>query len=120
MLVDTSVWIDHFRRPNTQLTELLEVSQVWTHAFVIGELACGNLSRRSDVLSSFAALPQAPLVEHDEVLAFIERQRLQGKGLGWMDVNLLASARLARLSFWTQDKKLAAAATALRLRSSGH
>ena len=120
MLVDTSVWIDHFRRRNTRLAEHLEAMQVWTHPFVVGELACGNLGRRSEVLGSLAALPHAPMVSHEEVLEFLERQRLQGKGLGWLDMHLLASARLARIPFWTQDKKLAAVADELNLKSAGH
>lgn len=120
MLVDTSVWTDHFRRRNVRLAEQLEAMQVWTHPFVIGELACGNLARRSEVLASLGALPHAPLVDHHEVLEFIERQRLAGKGLGWLDMHLLASARLARLPFWTQDKKLALIASELNLKPRAH
>jgi predicted nucleic acid-binding protein len=115
MLVDTSVWIDHFRRRHHPLAEHLEAMQVWTHPFVIGELACGNLARRGDVLTALDALPQAPLVDHAEVRAFIEAHHLHGRGLGWVDVHLLASARLARLPFWTQDKRLATVARDLAL-----
>jgi len=113
MLVDTSVWIDHFRRKSTRLSELLEAAQVWSHPFVIGELACGNLARRQEVLSALDALPQAPLVDHAEVRDFIETHRLSGRGLGWIDVHLLASARLGRLPFWTVDKRLATVARTL-------
>lgn len=113
MLVDTSVWIDHFRRKNARLSELLEAAQAWSHPFVIGELACGNLARRRDVLAYLDALPQAPLVDHDEVREFIETHRLSGHGLGWIDVHLLASARLGSLPFWTVDKRLAAIARTL-------
>jgi predicted nucleic acid-binding protein len=120
VLVDTSVWIDHFRRRNARLVEQLEAAQVWTHPFVIGEIACGNLGRRSQILGLLAALPQAPLVSHDEVLSFLDRQRLQGKGLGWMDMHLLASARLAQIPFWTHDKNLAAVAGHLDLEPSAH
>jgi len=115
MLVDTSVWIDHFRRKNARLSELLEAAQVWSHPFVIGELACGNLARRSEVLQWLEALPQAPLVNHEEVREFIETHRLNGRGLGWVDVHLLASARLGRLPFWTVDKRLAVVARTLAL-----
>jgi predicted nucleic acid-binding protein len=115
MLVDTSVWIDHFRRRHHPLAEHLEAMQVWTHPFVIGELACGNLARREEVLTALDALPQAPIVDHAEVRAFIEAHHLHGRGLGWVDVHLLASARLARLPFWTQDKRLAAVARDLAL-----
>jgi len=117
MLVDTSVWVDHLRRRNSTLAGLLEQSQVWTHAFVIGELACGNLAQRDKVLSALTALPQAPVASHDEVLAFLDSHHLMGRGLGWIDVHLLASAKLGRLPFWTLDKRLAAVATALQLQS---
>ena len=115
MLVDTSVWIDHFRRRNARLAELLEATQVWTHPFVIGELTCGNLSRRAEVLGLLEVLPAVQLANHDEVLAFIAVQRLHGRGLGWVDVHLLASARLAGLPLWTLDRRLASAATDLLL-----
>ncbi|MHB8622199.1 MAG: type II toxin-antitoxin system VapC family toxin [Sulfuricaulis sp.] len=115
MLIDTSVWVDHFRRRNARLAELVEVAQVWTHPFVVGELACGILSRRREVLSLLEALPQAPLVDHREVLTFIEARRLPGRGLGWVDVHLLASARLVGLPFWTLDKSLFEAARELAL-----
>jgi predicted nucleic acid-binding protein len=117
MLVDTSVWVDHLRRRNATLVGLLEQAQVWTHAFVIGELACGNLAQRDTVLDALAALPQAPVADHVEVLAFLDAHRLMGRGLGWFDVHLLASAKLARLPFWTLDKRLAAVALTLQLQS---
>ena len=117
MLVDTSVWVDHLRRGNAALVVLLEQTQVWTHSFVVGELACGNLAQRDKVLSALSALPHAPVCGHDEALAFLESHRLMGRGLGWVDMHLLASARLAKLLFWTLDKRLAAVATALQLQS---
>ena len=119
MLVDTSVWIDHLRRRNATLVALLEQARVWTHAFVIGELACGNLGRRSDVLTSLAALPQVPSVPHPEVLAFLDARRLMGRGLGWIDVHLLAAATLAKFPFWTLDKRLATVAAELGLQVRG-
>jgi predicted nucleic acid-binding protein len=115
MLVDTSVWVDHFRRKSARLAALLEASQVWSHPFVVGELACGNLARRREVLSYLDALPQAPLVDHEEVRGFIESHGLSGRGLGWIDVHLLASARLAQLPFWTLDQRLAVVARTLGL-----
>jgi predicted nucleic acid-binding protein len=69
MLVDTSVWVDHLRRRNATLVALLEHAQVWTHAFIVGELACGHLAQRDKVLSSLTALPHAPVAAHDEVHA---------------------------------------------------
>jgi predicted nucleic acid-binding protein len=117
MLVDTSVWVDHLRRGNATLVALLEQTQVWTHAFVVGELACGNLAQRDKLLSALTALPHAPIAGHDEVLALLENHRLMGRGLGWVDIHLLASARLAKLPFWTLDKRLATIAVALQLQN---
>ncbi|MBV9723933.1 MAG: PIN domain-containing protein [Gammaproteobacteria bacterium] len=117
MLVDTSVWVDHLRRRNATLVALLDQTLVWTHAFVVGELACGNLAQRDKLLSALTALPHAPVAGHEEVLAFVESNRLMGRGLGGVDMHLLASARLAKLPFWTLDKRLAAVATALQLQS---
>jgi hypothetical protein len=115
VLVDTSIWIDHFRRPNPRLANLLETVQVSIHPFVIGELACGNLQRRREILGLLAALPAVPIVDHEEVLQLIETSRLSGRGLGWTDMHLLASARLAGVPLWTSDKRLANAARALSI-----
>jgi predicted nucleic acid-binding protein len=114
-LVDTSVWVDHLRRRNATLVGLLEQAQVWTHPFVIGELACGNLARRETVLTSLAELPHVQVVSHLDVLAFTETHRLMGRGLGWIDMHLLASAILTKLPFWTLDKRLSATAAQLSL-----
>ena len=105
------------RRRNATLVVLLEQTQVWTHSFVVGELACGNLAHRDKVLSALSALPHAPVCSHDEALAFLESHRLMGRGLGWVDMHLLASAKLAKLAFWMLDKRLATVATALQLQS---
>lgn len=106
MLVDTSIWIDHFQRLNPVLVEELHDGSVWTHPFILGELACGNLAQRGKILGLFAALPVVPVAGHGEVLAFIEHRRLMGRGLGWIDVHLLASAVLASAPLWTSDKRL--------------
>jgi predicted nucleic acid-binding protein len=116
VIVDTSVWINHLRRPNADLEHLLEIGLVTTHPFVVGELACGSIGRRSEFLRLIDALPAAPVAAHDEVMAFIERQRLHGSGLGWTDVHLLASARLSRQSLWSADRRLREAAVRLGLR----
>ncbi len=115
MLVDTSVWIDHFRRSNAALARQLSEAEVWCHSFVVGELACGRLRDRAEVLSLLATLPQAPLAGHDEVLTFVESNRLAGTGIGWIDAHLLAAARLARVGLWTMDRPLVAVAVELGL-----
>lgn len=89
---------------------LLEAGQVHIHPFVIGELACGNLAQRATILALLAELPQASVVEHERVLAFLETARLMGRGIGWVDVSLLASAVADRLGLWTLDRRLAATA----------
>jgi predicted nucleic acid-binding protein len=113
ILVDTSVWIDHLRSGNSRLAELLEGAEVLCHSFVLGELACGTLKRREEILSLLGNLPQAPRAEEKEVLAFLGTHRLFGIGLGWIDVHLLASARLAGAALWTRDRRLASAAESL-------
>jgi hypothetical protein len=113
ILVDTSVWVDHLRRGNDRLRSLLHDERVLGHPFVLGELACGNLRNRGRILSLLASLPQAPLAGHAETLGFLESGKLHGKGVGWIDIHLLASARLASASLWTLDRRLARAAASL-------
>ncbi len=113
ILVDTSVWIDHLRVTDRQLAGLLLEEAVLCHPFVVGELACGALSRRSEVLGLLWNLTQAPVVEHEEVLTFLDSHALMASGLGWVDVHLLASAKLAGERFWTRDRRLAQAARRL-------
>lgn len=113
VLVDTSVWIDHLRRTNARLVSLLEQGMVAVHPFVVGELACGNLKRRDEILVMLEALPASPVVGHDEALRFVAARRLQGHGLGWVDVHLLASSLLGGCTLWSLDRRLAAAATDL-------
>lgn len=115
MLVDTSVWINHFRRSNDDLDYLLVDGQVMTHPFVIGELACGSIRERDEVLRLFEALPVTPMASHNEVLEFVDRERLHGSGLGWIDVHLLASAKLAHVPLWSADRRLRQAAIRLGL-----
>jgi len=113
ILVDTSVWIDHFHRGNARLASLLDSGQVWCHDFVVGELACGRLEGRTEILSYLNNLPRAATAEHDEVLGLVEGRRLSGEGLGWIDVHLLAAALIDRLPLWTRDRALHAAAKRL-------
>jgi predicted nucleic acid-binding protein len=106
LLADTSVWIEHFRHGNIGLEYPLSSGQVVSHPFIIGELACGNLKNRSRILALLDTLPLAPQAEHEEVMHFIEKFNLMGKGLGYIDAHLLASAMLASLPLWTLDKRL--------------
>lgn len=106
VLVDTSVWVSHLREGNAQLETLLDQGAVVCHPFVIGELACGNLRNRVEILSLLPLLPTAEIAEQDEVLQFIDNHRLMGKGLGFIDLHLLASAALTGAPLWTLDKRL--------------
>ena len=110
ILVDTSVWVEHLRRGLPRLATLLQAGEVLIHPWVIGELACGNLRNRSQVLELLQGLPAATVASDVEVLLLIERERLIGRGIGYVDVHLLASARLSRCGLWTQDRRLAAVA----------
>lgn len=106
ILVDTSIWIDHLRKGDDRLVALLNEGSVLIHHLVIEELACGNLSRRDETLELMEALPQAPQVRHAEFLDFVTRHRLDGMGLGAVDVHLLAATCLAHARLWTRDRKL--------------
>ncbi len=116
VLVDTSVWVSHLREMHANLANLLNDGEVACHPFIVGELACGNLKNRTIILSLLEALPMVAAAEHEEVLTFIESHSLMGKGLGYVDVHLLASAALSRLPIWTLDKKLEQVADMLRVK----
>jgi predicted nucleic acid-binding protein len=118
-LVDTSVWVDHFRTPHHPLAALLEDGEVLCHPFVIGELACGHLRRRAEILALLADLPRLPALATEEVMAFVEGHRLMGKGLGWVDVHVLAATVASRETLWTKDRRLADAATRLGVNAIG-
>jgi predicted nucleic acid-binding protein len=116
ILVDTSVWIDHFRRTEPRLVAALDREDVLVHPFVVGELACSNLRNRRIILALLRRLPEAPTATDDEVLSFVQRRSLSGRGIGLVDVHLLASLVLhgtARL--WTADRQLAEVANDLAL-----
>jgi predicted nucleic acid-binding protein len=115
ILVDTSVWIDHLRRGNAQLEDLLRDGLVLVHPFVFGELALGRLKRRSEILCLLGEMPRPKAASHEEVLEFVDRHELAGSGIGWIDVHLLVSAALSRVSLWTLDRRLAIAAGRLAL-----
>jgi predicted nucleic acid-binding protein len=115
ILVDTSVWINHFRGSSSVLAELLDQERVLVHPFVIGELACGNLANREEIIALLGALARAAKADDDEVLFFIDRHNLMGRGIGLIDVHLLASCLMSRASIWTADKRLRAAAEGLNI-----
>jgi predicted nucleic acid-binding protein len=106
VLVDTSVWVEHLRHGCPGLEFLLDEGDVLCHPFIIGELACGRLSRRAEILALLRSLPQAAVADPEEVLSFLDTHRLMGVGLGFIDVHLLAAARLHQASLWTLDRKL--------------
>jgi len=116
VLVDTSVWVSHLRDGNNELASLLNEGRVLCHPFIIGELACGNLKDRAMILSFLQWLPMSIEAEHEEVLYFIENNRLMGKGIGYVDAHLIASAVLTGIPIWTLDKKLAQVADSLQIK----
>lgn len=116
ILADTSVWIDHFHSEDLQLIDLLNSREVLMHPMVIGELACGNLPNRTATLTRLKRLPMSPIASDDTVLSLIERHRLMGRGIGYIDVHLLASAAMAdSVLLWTLDRRLRDAAAELSI-----
>lgn len=112
ILVDTSVWIDHLRSGNSRLTRLLERAGALAHPSVVGELALGNLNRRSEVVELLQRLPQATSARPVEILSLVERHALYGAGIGYVDAQLLAATRLTDgAALWTADRRLAAVAS---------
>ena len=110
ILVDTSVWVEHLRRGLPRLAKLLQEGEVLIHPWVIGELACGNLRNRQQVLDLLQGLPAATVASDAEVLLLIEGEQLIGRGIGYVDAHLVAAARLSHCRLWTQDRRLAAVA----------
>jgi hypothetical protein len=115
ILVDTSVWIAHFRKAGSRLSEVLSEGLVMVHPFILGELACGNLKHRARILGDLQALPSAVSATHEEVMRLVEDRKLWGLGMGWIDAHLLASALLSDCQFWTLDSRLLRAAAAAGL-----
>jgi predicted nucleic acid-binding protein len=115
-LVDTSVWIDHFRRSDPRLRTLLDDRGVRMHPAVVGELACGRLPFRTRTLSYLQSLPQAPsIADAEETMFIVESRKLWGKGIGWADAQLIASALISGCKLWTHDKQLHAVAASLHI-----
>jgi len=116
ILVDTSTWIDHWRKSDERLSRLLEAGQVLVHPFVVGELGLGNLRHRQQVLTALQDLPQATMATDAEVMRFIDLAALAGSGIGYIDAHLLAAVRLTPgTQLWTRDKRLLAASIRLGL-----
>ncbi len=115
ILIDTSVWVNHLRRGDPAVVRLLQSGEAACHPFVIGELACGNIQNRAEILGLLRTLPLLPKVSDEELLLFIDSHRLMGKGLGLIDIHLLASCQMARAHLWTRDKNLAAMSLSLGL-----
>jgi hypothetical protein len=116
VLVDSSVWIDHLRHGNATLRRLLDDDLVACHPFVVGELACGTLHHRAELLARLEQLPMLSVLTHEEALTFLGATRLAGRALGWVDVHLLGSAVIERASIFTLDRRLSDAASALTAR----
>ena len=116
VLADTSIWIDHFRRGDFRLSELLERGDVVMHPFIIGELLLGQVPRIAGIIDDLNVLPKAIVASADEILNFISARKLPGSGIGYVDAHLLAAAALTQeTSVWTRDKRLLAAAQSLSL-----
>jgi predicted nucleic acid-binding protein len=110
VLVDTSVWIRFLSGRSAYVEEmdrLLSREEVSGHDFVYGELLIGDKGGRTRLLADYEHMHQAPLVNHDDVVAFVRDRRLHGRGVGWIDAHLLASALVGRLKLWTVDPRLA-------------
>jgi predicted nucleic acid-binding protein len=115
VLVDTSVWVDHFRRSDSRLQGLLSEGEIFIHPAIIGELACGNLMSRDEVLSDLHKLGSAAIADREDTMFVIESRKLWGKGIGWTDAQLVASALLSGCELWTHDKQLQKIAAALNI-----
>lgn len=115
IVVDSSVWVNHFRAVDPALVELLSQSRVVTHPFVLGELACGNLRRRAQTLADLRKLPSITVTSDKDVYHLVESQRLWGRGLGWVDMHLLTSTLISGHQLWTHDQALRSVAERLKV-----
>jgi predicted nucleic acid-binding protein len=115
VLIDTSVWIDHFNKTDVFLQSLLNEYDAVMHPFVLGELACGTMKNRRELLTLLSNLPTVKTISDEEYFLFIEKNKLYGLGIGFVDIHLLASTMLARCLLYTKDKNLASAATKLSI-----
>ncbi len=115
ILVDTSIWINHLRVAGGPLASLLQTDLVCTHACIIGELACGNLDNRKELLEMLQELLRLTAATDDEVLHFIGRHKMPGRGIGYIDAHLLAAAAIHSAVILTRDKRFQGIAEELGL-----
>ena len=106
ILVDTSVWVKHLRETDKDLTRLLEQGLVACHPFIIGELACGGIKNRYEIISLLNDLPLTIILDHNEIMEFIEYRKVMNKGIGYVDVHLLGAGLVSETPLWTFDKSL--------------
>ena len=106
ILVDTSVWIKHLREGEKSLAQLLEEGLVACHPYIIGEIACGGIKNRHEIISLLNYLPTTDILDHSDIMEFIEYRKIMNKGIGYIDVHLLASALVSDTPLWTFDKAL--------------
>lgn len=115
ILADTSVWIRHLREGDKNLVRLLEQGLVVCHPFIIGELACGGIKNRHEIISLLNDLPSTDILDHYDIMKFIEYRKIMNKGIGYVDVHLLASALVSETPLWTFDKALKKVANQLSI-----
>ena len=115
ILVDTSVWVDHLNKAEPELIKLLNLTMVCIHPFIIGELSCGNISNRFEILTLLKSLPRIEPAFEEEVYALIDNKKLYGIGVGYIDIHLLAAALINDLKIWTTDKALKKTAQKLNI-----
>ena len=106
ILVDTSVWIKHLREGDQNLIRLLGQGLVASHPYIIGELACGGIKNRHEIISLLTDLPSTEILDHSDIMEFIENRKIMNKGIGYIDVHLLGSALVSDTPLWTFDKAL--------------
>jgi predicted nucleic acid-binding protein len=115
VLIDTSVWIDHFNRSDPLLQFLLNEYEVVTHSYILGELACGNFKNRNEIFVLLSNLPCIAIISNEEYLTFIEKNKLYGLGLGFVDIHLLASSLISHCTIYTKDKTLLSTANLFKV-----
>jgi hypothetical protein len=115
VLADTSIWITHLRKGEEHLIQLLEQGLVACHPFIVGELACGSLKNRQEIIQLLEALPMVDVLEHSELMEFIESRQLMSRGIGYIDAHLLGSSLLSNVPLWTFDKSLQKVASLLKV-----